>query len=148
MTVFTKVFGSENISKLKMFNPTAIEDEINSFVVNAVAEAGPGACPPFFVGVGIGGTADVSLVIAKKALLERMDRPNRDVRICDWENRLYRKINGLKIGAMGLGGKFTCLAVKIKRYPTHIAGLPVGVNISCHALRSATVHFSKDEVRR
>jgi len=89
--------------------------------------------------VGIGGTSDTALLLAKKVLLERIDKPNREKSLNNLEKRLLKRINALGIGPMGLGGKCTALAVKIKKAPTHIAGLPVGVNISCHALRSATI---------
>jgi len=138
ITVLPKGFGCENKSQLKMFNPTAQIGEIESFIVDCVRNAGPEACPPFVVGVGIGGTADHALLLAKKALLNRVDTPNRDRELRYLEQRLLKKINSLGIGPMGLGGSATALAVKIKKLPTHIAGFPVGVNISCHALRSAT----------
>lgn len=148
VTIFPKGFGSENKSRLKMFNPTASQEEIDEFIVKAVKDAGPSACPPFIVGVGIGGTADTSLLLAKKALLEDISKSNQEKALAAWENRLLKKINTLEIGPMGLGSKHTCLAVKIKNHPTHIAGLPVGVNISCHALRSSSVKFSKAELRK
>jgi len=148
ITVFPKGFGSENKSRLKMFNPTAAQEEIDEFIVQAVKDAGPSACPPFIVGVGIGGTADTSLLLAKQALLGDISKTSKDNTISLWEKRLLNKINKLKIGPMGLGGRHTCLAVKIKDHPTHIAGLPVGVNISCHALRSASVRFSKEELSK
>ncbi|MCK4520189.1 MAG: fumarate hydratase, partial [Candidatus Omnitrophica bacterium] len=113
----------------------AIED----FIVKSVKAAGCESCPPFIVGVGIGGTSDTALLSAKKALLKRVDKPNSNKSLNILEKRLLKKINALGIGPMGLGGKHTCLAVKIEKIPTHIAGLPVGVNISCHALRSATI---------
>ena len=147
ISVFPKGFGSENKSKLKLFLPTASEEEIDNFVVEAVREAGPNACPPYIVGVGIGGTSDYCLLLAKEALLKNVSLPNRDTQLAQWEKRLYRKINALGIGPMGLGGKFTCLGVKIKRYPTHLAGLPVGVNISCHALRSATKTVAASQLK-
>jgi len=141
ITVLPKGFGSENKSQLKMFNPTAGLEEIEGFILDSVKKAGPDACPPFVVGVGIGGTSDVALLLAKKALLEKLDGPNPDRFLNRWQSKLLKKINSLKIGPMGLGGKVTCLAVKMKKIPTHIAGLPVGVNISCHALRSASLHI-------
>lgn len=139
ITLLPKGFGSENKSRLKMFNPTAKIEEIEAFIVESVKRAGPEACPPFVIGVGIGGTSDYALLLAKKALLSRIDISNPDKDLDSLEKRLFKKINSLKIGPMGLGGRFTCLAVKVKTAPTHIAGLPVGINISCHALRSATV---------
>lgn len=141
ITLFPKGFGSENKSQLKMFNPTVNLGEIENFVVESVKRAGPEACPPFIIGVGIGGTSDYALLLAKKALIERADRPNKDASLNKLEQRLLKKINSLNIGPMGLGGKCTALAVKIKTAPTHIAGLPVGVNISCHALRSAMLNL-------
>ncbi|MCK5494193.1 MAG: fumarate hydratase, partial [Candidatus Omnitrophica bacterium] len=116
---------------------------IEEFVLETVTKAGPEACPPFVVGVGIGGTSDHALLLAKKAFLSEIDKPNPDVYLDKLEKTLVKKINALKIGPMGLGGNTTCLAVKIKKAKTHIAGLPVGVNISCHALRSASVDVEK-----
>jgi fumarate hydratase subunit alpha len=131
--VLPKGFGCENKSQLKMLNPTASWSEISKFVVNAVKTAGADACPPYVVGVGIGGSADYACLLAKKALLADINAPRSKL-----EQQLLKEINKLRIGAMGLGGKVTALAVKIEEYPTHIAGLPVAVNISCHATRSAT----------
>lgn len=133
LTVMPKGFGCENKSKLKMFLPTANINQIKGFIIDCVKEAGPDACPPYIVGVGIGGTADYAGFLAKKALLKKIS--NRGSRL---EQDLLKEINKLNIGPMGLGGKTTCLGVNIQTYPTHIAGLPVAVNISCHALRSAT----------
>jgi len=141
VTIFPKGFGSENKSRLKMFNPTTDFNKIEDFILESIQIAGPESCPPFVVGVGIGGTSDTALLLAKKALINRVDKKNTDKFIDKLEKRLLKKINSLNIGAMGLGGKNTCLAVKIKTAPTHIAGLPVGVNISCHALRSATCYL-------
>jgi len=118
-----------------MFNPTASVEEIKRFIVKTVEQAGPDACPPYIVGVGIGGTADYACLLAKKALLKNFLRPNKKVGL---EQELLKEINRLNIGPMGLGGSATALAVSILKFPTHIAGLPVCVNISCHALRSAT----------
>lgn len=143
LTFFPKGFGSENKCRLKMFNPTAGTDEIIDFIVDSVAAAGAQSCPPFFVGVGIGGSSDIALLLAKKALLGPMDQPNPDKFLRRLEKKLLKRINYLKIGPMGLGGRNTALAVKVKTAPTHIAGLPVGVNISCHALRSATMKVKR-----
>jgi len=132
ITVLPKGFGCENKAQLKMFNPTAKIKEIEKFIVETVESAGPDACPPYIVGVGIGGTADYAMFLAKKALLKPVTR-----RFSKLEADLLKEINKLNIGPMGLGGKATCLGVNIETYPTHIAGLPVAVNISCHALRSA-----------
>ena len=133
ITVLPKGFGCENKSQLIMFNPTVKIDEIKKFIIDAVKAAGPDACPPYVIGVGIGGTADYASLLAKKALLNNVGRDATKL-----EKELLKRINELNIGPMGLGGKTTALAVNIKTYPTHIAGLPVAVNISCHALRSAT----------
>ncbi len=138
VTLLPKGFGSENKSALKMFNPTAALAEIEKFIVGAAEKAGPESCPPFIIGVGIGGTSDQALLLAKEALLSKITQPNADSTLNALERRLLKKINALRIGPMGLGGKCTCLAVKIRTAPTHLAGLPVGVNISCHALRSAS----------
>jgi fumarate hydratase subunit alpha len=139
VTILPKGFGSENRTRLRMFNPTADIKEIENFIVESVKAAGSRACPPYIVGIGIGGVSDDALLLAKKALLTDLGSKNNDKFISALEKRLLHKINNLGIGPMGLGGKCSALAVKIKTAPTHIAGLPVGVNISCHALRSATV---------
>jgi len=137
ITVLPKGFGCENKTQLKMFNPTASLDEIKGFIIDALKHAGPDACPPYVVGVGIGGSADYACLLAKKALLLSTVRRSRHP-LFKLERDLLRAINKLNIGPMGLGGKTTALAVNILTYPTHIAGLPVAVNISCHALRSAS----------
>ncbi|MFZ2357106.1 MAG: fumarate hydratase [Candidatus Omnitrophota bacterium] len=137
ITVFPKGFGCENKTQLKMFPPTARIKEIKEFIINAVKAAGADACPPYTIGVGIGGTADYAVFLAKKALLgSAVRRPSSVGRKLG--NDLLKEINKLNIGPMGLGGKTTALAINIETYPTHIAGMPVAVNISCHALRSAT----------
>jgi len=136
ITVLPKGFGCENKTQLKMFKPTAPIEEIKKFIIETVKSAGPDACPPYVVGVGIGGTADYACYLAKKALLRKVHGSRFMVH--GLEKELLREINRLNIGPMGLGGKTTVLAVNIETYPTHIAGLPVCVNISCHALRSAT----------
>ncbi len=141
ITLFPKGFGSENKTRLKMFNPTVSQEEIEEFVVETVKQAGSKSCPPFVVGVGLGGTSDDCLLLAKKALIERIDRKNKDKQVSDLEESILKKINRLKIGPMGFGGKTTALSVKVKKAPTHIAGLPVGVNLSCWALRSASLNI-------
>jgi len=141
ITVLPKGFGSENKTQLKMFNPTANIKDIKKFIIGAIKSAGPDACPPFVVGVGIGGTADYAMFLAKKALLRKLTASRKAGRFtlnAKLESDLLREINKLNIGPMGLGGKTTALAVSVETYPTHIAGLPVAVNISCHALRSAS----------
>lgn len=138
LTVLPKGFGSENKSKVKMFKPTASLGSIKEFIINAVKEAGPDACPPYAVGVGIGGTQDYACLLAKKALLKKITKPQSLSMTGRLEKELLSEINKLNIGPMGLGGKTTCIGVNIEFYPTHIAGLPVCVNVSCHALRSAS----------
>lgn len=134
LTLLPKGFGCENKSQLKMFKPTASIEEIKEFIIKAVNDAGPDACPPYVIGVGIGGTADYAGTMAKKALLRKISFRNSKL-----EKDLLRQINKTGIGPMGLGGINTALAVHVQTHPTHIAGLPVSVNISCHALRSASV---------
>jgi len=139
LTVLPKGFGCENKAQLKMFEPTVELAEIKKFVIEAVKSAGPDACPPYVVGVGIGGTADYACFLAKKALLRRITKHGSgNTKSSKLESDLLKEINKLNIGPMGLGGKVTALAVNIETYPTHIAGLPVAVNVSCHALRSAS----------
>lgn len=133
IAVLPKGFGCENKTQFKMFKPTADFNEVKNFIVDAVKAAGSDACPPYVVGVGIGGTADYAGLLAKKALLSKIGNPKSKI-----QNELLKEINKLNIGPMGLGGKTTALAVNVETYPTHIAGLPVAVNISCHALRSAS----------
>ncbi len=146
LTVLPKGFGCENKTQLKMFNPTASLQEIKDFIISSVEQAGPDACPPYILGIGIGGTSDYACLLSKKALLklvtshESYPDGHRQVtsKIKRLEQDLLKKINQLNIGPMGLGGKTTAFGVSVLTYPTHIAGLPVCVNISCHALRSAS----------
>ena len=140
LSLLPKGFGCENKTMLRMFNPTAKISEIEKFIAGVVKSAGPDACPPYVVGVGIGGTADYACILAKKALLRKVTshKAHDTINTAKLERDLLQKINNLGIGPMGLGGKTTALAVNILTHPTHIAGLPVCVNISCHALRSAT----------
>ncbi len=134
-----KGFGSENKSKIMMFRPTATVEEIKKFVVDTVRNAGPSACPPLIVGIGIGGTFEKCAYLAKKALLRRIDIGNPKKHIRRLERELLKEINSIGMGPMGLGGKATVLGINILDYPTHIAGLPVAVSISCHATRSKEV---------
>ena len=134
LTLLPKGFGCENKSQLKMFKPTASIEEIKQFIIEAVKIAGPDACPPYIIGVGIGGSADYASILAKKALLDKIFTKNSKL-----AKDLLKQINKTGVGPMGLGGRTTALAVNIQTYPTHIAGLPVAVNISCHALRSAEI---------
>ena len=138
ITVAPKGFGSENMSRIKMLRPSDGEQGVVDFVVQAVEEAGPNPCPPIVVGVGIGGTFDKAAYLAKKALMRPVDQPNANAYYAELERRLLEKINALGIGPQGFGGKTTALAVNIEQYPTHIAGLPVAVNINCHVTRHKT----------
>ena len=138
VAVFPKGFGSENKGRIAMLNPTAGEDAVVDFCVDSVKKAGPDACPPYMLGVGIGGTMESCALIAKKALLRSVDSSNPDKHIAALEKKIEQKVRELEIGVMGLGGISTVMGVNIETAPTHIAGLPVAVNISCHALRSAS----------
>ena len=137
ITVAPKGFGSENMSVLKMFKPAATVEEIEDFIVSAVDRAGSNPCPPIVLGVGLGGTSEHVMELAKRALLRPVGQPHADAFYADMEQRLLEKINRLGIGPQGLGGVTTALAVHIETAPTHIAGLPCGLNMSCHVLRHA-----------
>jgi fumarate hydratase subunit alpha len=135
--VIPKGFGSENMSALSMLKPADGAEGIINFVVETVKKAGPNPCPPTIVGVGVGGTADMAMVIAKKAIARKIGEYNKNKKFEVIEKEILKKINNLGIGPAGLGGNITCLAVNINYHPTHIAGLPVAVNICCHAARHA-----------
>jgi fumarate hydratase subunit alpha len=137
IVLFPKGFGSENASKLQMFEPTAGTEKIKKFIVDSVAQSGINSCPPLIIGIGIGGTADKATLLSKRALLRTVGSTHEEAQIGQLEKELLDEINALGIGPAGLGGKTTALAVHIETYPTHIAGLPVAINISCHALRQA-----------
>lgn len=141
ITVSPKGFGSENMSKLKMLRPADGIEGVKNFVLQTVKEAGPNPCPPIIVGVGIGGTFEKSASIAKKSLLRSVTQRNSDPFYSELEQELLDKINALGIGPQGFGGRTTALCVNIETYPTHIAGLPVAVNISCHATRHAEIEI-------
>lgn len=138
ITVAPKGFGSENMSQIKMLRPSDGFEGVKAFVLKAVEEAGPNPCPPIIVGVGIGGTFDKAALLAKKALLRETGTPSADPLYAKLEEELLEKINALGIGPQGFGGKTTALAVAVEHYPTHIAGLPVAVNINCHVARHKT----------
>ena len=138
ITVAPKGFGSESMSKIAMLRPSDGIEGVKEFVIKAVEEAGPNPCPPIVVGVGIGGTFDKAALLSKKALLRPLDERNSDEFYADLEKELLDKINALGIGPQGFGGRTTALAVNIEKYPTHIAGLPVAVNINCHVTRHKT----------
>lgn len=138
ITVAPKGFGSENMSQIKMLKPSDGVEGVIDFVVKAVEEAGSNPCPPIVVGVGIGGTFDKCALLAKKALLREAVSENPIPYYAELERTLLEKINALGIGPQGFGGKTTALAVNIETFPTHIAGLPVAVNINCHVTRHTT----------
>ncbi|MFA6320483.1 MAG: fumarate hydratase [Candidatus Omnitrophota bacterium] len=135
--VSPKGFGSENKSMIKMFKPTDPFENIKEFILDVVRKAGPDACPPMILGIGLGGTFEKCAYLAKKALLRPIDKRNPKKHIAKLERELMREINYLGMGPMALGGSTTVLGVNILEAPTHIAGLPVAVNVSCHATRSA-----------
>lgn len=135
ITVAPKGFGSENMSGLKMLTPSQGIEGVKSFIIETVEKAGPNPCPPIIVGVGIGGTMEKAAFLAKKALLRSIDTRNDVLYLKELEEEMLERINGLGIGPSGLGGRITALAVNVEVFPTHIAGLPVAVNISCHATR-------------
>jgi fumarate hydratase subunit alpha len=137
ISVSPKGFGSENKSAIKMFKPTASEKDIIDFITEVVKLAGPDGCPPYILGVGIGGTFDYAAHLSKRALLRPIGFSNRKRHFRRLEKDILKAVNSLGIGPMGLGGKTTALGVNVEEFPTHIAGLPVAVTVSCHATRSA-----------
>ncbi len=132
-----KGFGSENMSRIKMFTPSADEKQIINFVTECVKEAGGNPCPPLLVGVGIGGTFEYAAYLAKKALIRPVSIRNPRSEYAQLEEKMLSSINALGVGPQGFGGDTTAVAVNIETYPTHIAGLPVAVNINCHVMRHA-----------
>ncbi len=136
ITALPKGFGSENMSRISMLNPTATEDDIVSFVVDTVKKAGGNPCPPTVIGVGIGGTFDYCAYLSKKALSREIGKAS-DTREGRLEQKILTALNESGIGPQGLGGDTTTLWVNVESYPTHIASLPVAVNVSCHATRHA-----------
>ena len=139
ITVAPKGFGSENMTKLKMFTPAAGRQEILDFIVESVSLAGSNPCPPVVVGVGLGGTSDRAALLAKRALLRSVDTRSADPFYAEMEAEALERINALGIGPQGLGGRTTALSVAILPAPTHIAGLPCCVNLGCHVTRHASV---------
>ena len=137
ITVAPKGFGSENMSRIAMLAPSEGAKGVKAFIINTVREAGPNPCPPVVVGVGIGGTFEKVALLAKKALLREVDSKNKLEFYAEMEEELLEEINKLGIGPQGFGGRTTALAVNIEAFATHIAGLPVAVNISCHVTRHA-----------
>jgi fumarate hydratase subunit alpha len=138
ITVAPKGFGSENMSSVKMLKPSDGIKGIKEFILSTVDQAGPNPCPPIIVGVGIGGTMEKAALMSKRALLRPLGERSELEHIRQLEEELLADINSLGIGPAGLGGTITALAVNVDVYPTHIAGLPVAVNLSCHALRHAS----------
>ncbi|NMA25349.1 MAG: fumarate hydratase [Clostridiales bacterium] len=137
LTVAPKGFGSENMSAMRLFLPSDKIDAIEDFIVDTVNKAGSNPCPPVVLGVGLGGTIEQAALLSKRGLLRDMDKSNSDAFYADMEKRVLDKINRLGIGPQGFGGRTTAVKVNIEAYPTHIAGLPCVVNMSCHATRHA-----------
>ena len=137
LTAAPKGFGSENMSQVKMFTPSATIENIVAFVVDVVKTADANPCPPVVLGVGIGSDFEGVALLSKKALCRDVDTPNPDPFYKDLENKILTEVNKLNIGAQGFGGDITALAVNIEAAPTHIAGLPVAVNVGCHVTRHA-----------
>lgn len=139
ITVVPKGIGSENMSKIKMLKPADGVDGIKKFVLETIETAGPNPCPPLVVGIGIGGNFEKVALLAKKALLRPIDERNKDEFYGILEDELFEKINEMGIGPQGFGGRTTVLGVNIEKFPTHIGGLPVAVNISCHVTRHKSI---------
>lgn len=144
ITVMTKGAGSENMSQLAMLTPTQGLKGIKEFVLNTVLKAGSNPCPPVILGVGIGGSSDIAMKLAKEALLRPLDQRHKDPEIAKVETELLEAINMLGIGPMGLGGKTTCLGLNIEYAYCHTASLPVGINVQCWAGRRGTVRIHQD----
>ena len=141
ITVAPKGFGSENMSRLAMLKPADGVQGVKDFVLETVRLAGPNPCPPIILGVGIGGSFDKVAGLAKHALLRPIDRPNPDPFYAELERQLLEEINAMGIGPQGFGGRTTCLGLSIETAPTHVAGLPVAVNVSCHVTRRASARL-------
>ncbi len=137
LTVMPKGFGSENMSASRLLTPSEGWDGVRRFVLETVEQAGPNPCPPLVIGVGLGGTLEQAALLAKRALLRPLDQLPADPRLARLEAELLAAVNGLGIGPGGLGGTQTALGLALMMYPTHIAGLPVVVNLGCHAARQA-----------
>lgn len=135
ITIGPKGFGSENMSQIMMFKPSAGIEGIKNFIIKVVEDAGPNPCPPIVVGVGIGGTFDKCALLAKKALMRPLGSHNEDPYYAELETEMLDKINALGIGPQGFGGRTTAIGLNIETLPTHIAGMPCAVNINCHVTR-------------
>ena len=138
ITVAPKGFGSENMSAIRMFKPSAGLQGIKDFILETVENAGPNPCPPIVVGVGIGGTFDKAALLAKKALMRPLDVRNPDPYYAQLETEMLEKVNALGIGPQGFGGRTTAIGLNIETMPTHIAGMPCAININCHVTRHKT----------
>ncbi len=138
LTVAPKGFGSENMSRIFMLTPAADRDRVLNCIVQTAREAGSNPCPPMVLGVGIGGDFEMCALLAKKALCRPLDRPNSDPYYAELERDALEAVNALGIGPQGFGGNTTALGVAVETYPTHIAGLPVAVNVGCHVTRHAS----------
>jgi len=141
ITVAPKGFGSENMSQVKMLKPADGVEGFKQFVLDVVRQAGSNPCPPIVLGIGVGGSFDKVAALAKQALLRPLDVPNPDPFYAQLEAELLARINALGIGPQGFGGKTTCLGLAIEQMPTHVAGLPAAVNVSCHATRRASAEL-------
>lgn len=141
LTAAPKGFGSENMSRLKMFTPSAKREDIIDFVTETARIAGSNPCPPMVIGVGIGGDFEYSAILAKKALCRSLSQRNQDEFYAQMEKDMLTAVNSLDIGPQGFGGKTTALCINIETYPTHIAGLPVAVNIGCHVTRHCSAQI-------
>ena len=138
ITVMPKGFGSENMSALKMFTPSASREDIIDYVVDVVRRAGSNPCPPMVIGVGIGGDFEQCALLAKKALCRQVSEPNADEYYAAMESEILEKANALNIGPQGFGGRTTAIGLNIETMPTHIAGMPCAININCHVTRHKT----------
>lgn len=139
ITVVPKGAGSENMARLFMLNPAEGRQGVIDSVVKSVEEAGSNPCPPLIIGVGIGGTAEKALMLAKRAVLREAGKPNSDTEVAELENEILKRVNNLGIGPMGYGGRVTALAVHVEVFPAHIGSLPVAVNLQCHSARHKEV---------
>jgi fumarate hydratase subunit alpha len=135
IAAISKGFGSENMSGLTMLTPAMGRQGIIDFIIKIVEKAGANSCPPIIIGVGIGGTPEKCMLLAKQSLLRKVGKPHEDTEVAELEREILKRVNDLGIGAMGYGGRITALAVHIEVFPTHIASLPVAVNLQCHSVR-------------
>ena len=138
ITAVPKGFGSENMSSIRMFTPSAKREDIVNYIIETVKKAGSNPCPPIIVGIGLGGDFEYAALLSKKALLRDISEKNKYLDYAELEAEILEKINRTNIGPQGFGGNTTCLAVNIEHFPTHIAGLPCAVNIGCHVTRHAS----------